>query len=73
MFTFVDVGSRTCKSSYTLFESKVGVAMAQFPYNYMRSLAVTATDRYWQALTATCSVMGLFGCNKHVLLHEVKC
>jgi hypothetical protein len=46
MFIFVDVGSGTCESAYTLFVSKVGVAMAQFPYKHMRSLAVTATECY---------------------------
>jgi hypothetical protein len=32
MFIFVDVGSGTCISAYTLFVFKVGVAVAQFFY-----------------------------------------
>jgi hypothetical protein len=32
MFIFVDVGYDTCKSAYTLFVSKVSVAVAQFLY-----------------------------------------
>jgi hypothetical protein len=73
MFIFVDVGSGTCKSAYTLFVTKVGVAMAQFLYKYTRSLAVAATGCYWEAVTATCSVMGLVSCNEYAFLYPIEC